>query len=189
MKNFDPRPQNGFNLVETVIALGIFMLVLLAFFNLYSNYTNVFNSQQAISRVAGSATSAVSDMQNYILQATRVASGHTFSGTAYSSGANTLVLELPSADASGDIVSGKFDYVVFYADGSKLYRLVAADPASGRGSGLKQLSDSLSSVTYTYDNATVNLSNKVDIDIQTQAQLKPQPMQYQLKQQVYLRNN
>jgi len=188
MKRLNAYVQQGFTIVETVITISIFMVILLAFFNLYSHYNNVFNSQQAISKVAGSATLAMSDMQNYILQADQVASSHTFSSTVYTSGANTLVLELPAINSSGDIVTEKFDYVAFYTSGAKLYRLLSTDAASNRSPGLKQLSDSLSSLVFTYDNATINQSDKVDIDIQTQAQLKPQPMQYRLKQQIYLRN-
>jgi prepilin-type N-terminal cleavage/methylation domain-containing protein len=180
--------RQGFTLVEVIIAISIFVIVMLAFFNLYLGYSNIYNSQQQLFNIAVSASGALNEMQNLILQADKVVQSYNFSGTIYSSTATTLVIELPSTTSGGDIVVGKYDYVAIYTTGTKAYRLILADPASSRISGLKQLSDTVLSLTFTYDTSSVAIAKKVDIDMQTQGKTGLRTQTYHLHQQVYLRN-
>ena len=159
----------GFSLIEVVVAVAVFVIVILGFFGLYDGYIRTFNTQQAQFIVTTSASALMNEVTTMVLQADRVLSAHTFSGTAYTSGASSLVLELPAIDSSGNILTGH-DYVVFYVSGNAAYRLFEADAASNRRSGLKQLSDAVNSLIFTYDNIDVTQATKVDTQIETRIQ-------------------
>src|SRR4030065_1607532 len=114
-------------MIEAIITVSILAYIVVALLVLYTNYSKFYRFQQAKINTGGSAREAIKELQNAVLQTDNGMASHNFSGTDYSSGTNSVVLEIPSVDGSGNIVSGKFDYVVFYATGKDLYRRVQAD--------------------------------------------------------------
>jgi hypothetical protein len=177
-----------FSLTETVIATAILIFILVALIVLYNNYLKSFNNQQARIAMESSARETVKELQSAALQADQIVTSHSFSGTTYTTGAHTVVLELPSIDGSGNIVSGKFDYVVFYLTGKNLYRRIQVDAASSRPSGLNKISDVVSTLSFTYDNADLSKATKIDTDLEMQAIAGSQNVSYELRQEIYLRN-
>jgi len=180
--------QSGFTLIETVIALGLFIVLLFAFLQIFEGTQQIFLTQQNVTDVAGSASLLMTDITAAAAQADQVLSSYTFSGTTYSTNAATLVLELPTVNSSGNIVSGAHDYIAFYSSAGNAYEIASADPSSARQSGTKKLSDALSSMAFTYDNATYSLVTSVDTDIVTQATADGLTPNAHLNQLTYLRN-
>lgn len=180
--------RRGFTLVETFIVIAISVVALVALSNLFIIFNTTYGYQQAFITGAGSASSAMNAFEMAILPADQVLASHSVNGTTYFSGATTLVLELPSIDSSGNIIAGVQDYIVFYASSTNLYRLSQAGVGSTRPSGLKLLSKTLSSLSFTYDNVDFTKVTNVATDIVTQAQFKQQTVQSHLNEQVYLRN-
>lgn len=180
--------KSGFTLVETVIVIGISVMALVALTNLFLIFNSIYGYQQAFMASAGSAGGAMNAFEAAILPAGQVLSSHSFSGTPYSSEATTLVLSLPAMDSSGNIIAGTKDYIVFYSSGTNLYRLTEAGVGSVRISGLKQLSTTLQSISFTYDNEDFTKVTNVIAEIQTQAEFKQQAVQSHLREQLYLRN-
>lgn len=180
--------NRGFTFIEAVFAVAVFIFITLAMMYLYYNFSNIFNYQQVEARVAGSARTAASELQSAVLQANKIVSSHAFSGHTYSTDQDTLVLEIPSINSSGDIVAGKFDYVAFYIVGTNFYKLTEVDAASVRPSGLKQLSDAIAAIIFTFNDANLDLAGKIDVDMRTQAMARRQMVTYHLYQELYLRN-
>lgn len=180
--------NRGFSFAEALIALAILIFVLLAMLFIFKNFSGVFSFQQASIRTSGSARTAADEIQSTVLQADKVVETHSFSGNSYDTDGDTLVLEIPAVDGSGNILSGKYDYAVFYVNGTNLYKRVDADGESSRSSETKQLSDTLSSIAFTYDNVDLNLVGKVNVDIQTQARGGRQTVSADLQREMYLRN-
>ena len=178
----------GMTLVEAVVTIGISTVALLALMNLFFIFNSIYGYQMAFVAAAGSASAAMNAFEASILPAERVLAFHDFSGTIYTSSADTLVLELPAFDDSGDIVSGAKDYVVFYVSAGTLYRLVEADEQSARHSGRTQLSAVLDALSFTYDTADVTNATNIIVDIETRAQFKQQTVHGSLREQLYLRN-
>ncbi|MFH0930235.1 MAG: hypothetical protein V1814_03220 [Candidatus Moraniibacteriota bacterium] len=187
MKN---KNQNNrcFSLAETIIATAILIYVLGALLVVYNNFFKVYSNQQTKIKIGNSAREAVKELQSAALQANQIIVSHDFSGTVYGADQDTLVLKIPSVDGSGNIVSGKFDYAVFYLTGKNLFRLVEADATSSRPSGLNKISDSVSTITFTYNNADLALATKIDVDMEMQKISGGQNVSYQLHQEIYLRN-
>lgn len=163
-------------------------MALVALANLFFIFNSIYGYQQAFMAAAGSSGASMNALEAAVLPASQALSSHNFSGTSYSSATTTLVLELPSVDSLGNIIPGANDYVAFYASSTALYRLTQAYASSVRVSGLKKLSTTLSSLSFTYDNADFTKVTNVTADIQTQAQFKQQTVQSRLREQLYLRN-
>jgi|GEM_PF-512346 len=185
---FQPRGQ-GFTLVETLIIVVIASLLMMALFSLFEWHSSMYKYQQALVRVTGSARASLQAMDLYVRQAGAVLSSHDFNGTVYNSGPSVLVLQLPSVDDNGDVLAGKSDYIVFYADGNRLMQRVQADASSARVSITKQLSDTLDSLTLTYDNVDPAQVKMVSADIRTVQQVKGQVVRDRLSQNMYLKNH
>jgi hypothetical protein len=179
---------SGFSAIEAIFASAILIFVLGVFVALYANFSKFYNRQQTEITIGNSARQAVKELQSAALQANQIITSHSFSGTTYATGEHTLVLEIPSIDSSGNIVIGKHDYAAFYLTGSNFFKLVQADAASNRSSGQNQISDAVSTLTFTYNNANLALANKIDTDIQMQTSSSGQTISYHLHQEIYLRN-
>jgi len=178
----------GATLVETVVLVAITVAVLVALVNLFFIFNTIFGYQQAFMATAGSAGASLNALEASVLPAEHVLASRNFSGTTYSSATSTLVLELPTVDNEGDIVSGAKDYVVFYASSTELYRLVEANGASARKSGRTLLSSTLSFLSFTYDNANFAQVTRVVAEIETGRQFKEDVIQSTLRGEWHLRN-
>jgi len=178
----------GFSLIETFIVIAISVVAFIALANLFLMFNSLYGYQQAFMAGAGSASNAMNAFEAAVFPADHVLASHSFNGTTYSSATTTLVLELPAVDGSGNIIAGTNDYIVFYPSSTTLYRLTAAGAGSTRVSGLKQLSTTLNTISFTYDNTDFTKVSNVTADIVTQAQFKQQTVQSHLNEQIYLRN-
>ena len=178
----------GFSLLETTIAIGIFILMALAMYDLWISNDFLVRSQIATIDVVGSASALMTDVQNYVLQADAVATSHTFSGTSYTSTTTTLVLELPSVDGSGNIIVGQHDYAVFYASGTTAFRRVDTGTGSARSTTTHQLSETITALTFSYNASPITQSTNVSVDVQTQESVKKKTTSTHVTGTIYLRN-
>lgn len=181
--------MRAFTLIETVIVVGLAAFTLFVTVQFYLNFNSVLGMDGALMSVSKDAGRIIGETEAVILPASHVLASHAFSGTTYSSNADTLVLELPSINSSGVQIAGKYDYVVLYVSGAMAYLRTLPDAASSRASGTKQLATTVSSLVLTYDDADFTKVTKVDIDIQTEAIVKNETLSVQMHQQTYLRNH
>jgi len=181
--------MKGFTLIETTIVIGLTVLITAAIGNFYINFNSVLGSDGGIMSVASGAGKIVNEAETMILPANQVLASYVFSGTTYTTSATTLVLELPAIDSSGNRITGKYDYAVFFVSGTTSYRIMQADSSSNRISGKKQLSTTVDTLTFAYDNVDFTKVKKVDIDVQTKVVIKGKAVIGHLHKQVYLRNH
>lgn len=173
--------QRGFTIIETIIVIAIFLIIIAGLLALYTNYNKVYNSQQATARVIGSSSITVAELQGDVRQASEIMTSYVFSGTTYTTDADTLVLKLPALLNSSSGL-GEYDYIVYYLNGTKLYRQVLASANSTRKSVTQQLSDTISSVAFTY------AIGSVGVDIQLQLTVGRSTVSHRIQQTLYLRN-
>ncbi|HEX5774660.1 MAG TPA: hypothetical protein VFY28_01720 [Candidatus Paceibacterota bacterium] len=179
----------AFTLVETIIVVALFTVMLFALFDFYINYNATYRHEEAVVKTASSAGAVVNEVSALAGVANRVIASRTIDGVTHTSGANTLVIELPALDASGVVIVGVYDYVAFYIEGTSAYRIIDADNASVRRSGTRLLSDSASALVFAYDNASFPDVTQVTVDIVTTLQVKETTVEQHLTQRVNLRNN
>ncbi len=180
--------NRGFTLFETVLVIGLYVVILLALTNVYLMFTRLYTYQQTFVPVAQSAGGALNAITTAVLPASQVLAQYTFSGTMLSSGTTTLVLESPSLTSSGSIIAGTYDYIAFYLSGIDLYRVTAIGAGSTRVAGTKRVGSMVNSLTFIYDNTDFTLVTKVDTDIIAQTAVRGQTVGSHLRQQTFLRN-
>lgn len=180
--------QRGFTLIESIIVIFLFALVMLAVTDMYISFNKSYSKQVASINTSLSAAALMDEVQRTTLQANAVVASHVYSGTTYTTSTTTLVLSLPSIDGSGNIVSNKYDYAIFYLAGSTTYRILDTDASSARAPSSKKLSDVIGSLAYTYNNVTPSSSTMITIDATTTSTAEGQTFQKHLTQQVNLRN-
>ena len=180
--------HKGFSLIETVIVIALFFTLIVGLSFLFIRHNQIYHFEDALIHVTGTARQTMQDINTFTLQAHRVLNSQTVNGTAYTSGAATLVLQLPSINSSSAIIANTWDYVAFYKTGSQVWEQYQAGTGSIRPTITKLLTDSAASLTFTYDNATFASVKKVTVDLQTSQVYKTQTTLDHLEQQIRLRN-
>jgi len=150
--------DSGFTLIEAmiVVALTGVMLVVLTQFFLGGN--QVYKSQNAELDVNMSTRSGLDDVDAYVRQANQLLDSHD----VHTAGSTVLILELTSVNASSQLVLGAVDRVAYYYSGSDLYRQIYANAASVRQSSIRRIATDITSLAFTYDNATYSAVTSVE---------------------------
>jgi len=188
-KNSRLLPNSGFTLVEIIIVVLLFAIMIGTLYNLLDGYgkIRVYGEAQIITVEQGRA--AMDEIAKYAAQSRRVLTSQTINGIIYASNAMTLVLQLPAINGNGDIVDGAWDYAAFYLSvGSRLYRSSEPNVASARPAGTKFLSDSVSGIQFTYDNADFAQVRNVSASIQTQHMARNKTVESNIAEQITLKN-
>jgi Tfp pilus assembly protein PilV len=180
--------QIGFTLIEVIMVSFFSVLILGALFALFGWHGTIYNYEQALVRVTSSGRDALQNVFSYTSQAHRVATSTSINGTNYNSNSSTLVLQLSSVSSAGLVIANSWDYAVFYVSGNKLIFELDADSSSTRKKMKKQLSDSVQSLSFTYNNADFDLVTQVSMDLQTQLTARTQVVSNRLQQNAYLKN-
>lgn len=178
----------AFTLVETiiVIALGVTMMIALGL--LVFTFNKISSYERASSQSSGSASAVMREIESLVVPAHAVLQTHTFSSSTRTSSSTALVLAVPSYDSSGNILANTYDYAAFYVTGTNAYRLLEANASSKRVSGTKQLSSTISALTFTYGSADFTQVSTTTVDVQTQAQVKQDILTDHRREQIRLRN-
>ena len=188
MNIYKENLSKGMTLIELLIGLAIFFILILFLANFFVSYYDSFNNLQASNLVSESTGIFINSISNVIRQASSVVSSRVVSGNTYTSDNTTIVLQVPSINSSSEVISGTYDYMVFYLDADNIYWIVDADASSFRKSGSQIIGDNISYLSFTYNDAIITSSNKVDIVVTAQKEVKGKTFQSSLTQQVYLRN-
>jgi len=180
--------NRAFTLTETIITIAMTAVIMMALANLYINFNSLYVYQQTFVATTNAARNAISALYAAVLPADQVLASHSFAGTTVTTGASALVLEVPSVNAAGDIVSGAHDYIGFYRTGTDLYERTEANASSARQTGIKKVAALVDSITFSYNTADVTQASRVSLAVTTKLVTKKGPVQTSLSGQFYLRN-
>lgn len=180
--------NRAFTLTETVITIAMTVVIMLAIANLYLNFNSLYLYQQTFVATTDAARSGIGAVREAVLPADRIVASHSFSGTTVTTSASALVVEIPSVNAAGDIVSGAYDYIGFYRTGTDLYQRTEANAASVRPAGIRKVAALVDTIVFSYDTADAAQAARVSADITTKLVTKNGPIETSLSGQSYLRN-
>jgi prepilin-type N-terminal cleavage/methylation domain-containing protein len=156
--------QRGFTLVEILVSVVLILICALIVSTMFIGQNRIFRTESAELNVTSDARSAIDDIDNYTRQATRTLSSYS----TYTAGSQVLILQLRSVGASNQLLIGSYDTVVYYLDGSNLYRRIYPDASSSRAAVIKRLASSVNSLSFTYNSATFPQVTEVTTSITTQ---------------------
>lgn len=148
--------MKGLTLVEVLIAMGISIVVGVLLLAVIVNSSGLFYSQSSKVGQGLGVNDALSKIRETIRESSFIAPGFPESASpAYTSGSKQLVLKLSSIDVSGDIVSGAYDYFVFFSDTDKLRFKSFPDSQSSRKIQDQILSLNVDSIKFQYFDSAV----------------------------------
>ena len=88
--------NKGVTLIETLVAVGLFIFIAMALFVVYEVYGKIYNLGAAHFSAVGGSRSALTQLSNFTSQANRILQSSAINGVNYVSGTTTLVLDRKS---------------------------------------------------------------------------------------------
>ncbi len=127
------RRSRGMSLIEILIVVAISALIMIALLSLYMAGQKYFFNQNSRADTIEESRMPMAWISRDIRDANTVHDGAVtaYNGQTYTTGANCLVLELPSIDGTGLIITGSTDYIVYDYDATNHRLLRIIDPGAG----------------------------------------------------------
>lgn len=188
--------MRGFTLIEVLVAAatasvaGILLITVLV-----QNNGLVYDQSAKVSQSLN-LNDAASNINDLVKNASAIAATNLIGSPTYTTNSSTLVLSLPSLDASGNIISDTFDYAVITKDTNPqvLKKIVFKSPSSTRRVENIVLAGKLDSVVFSYldDNGNTvspTAATKVNYTINLKQKIGVGNEQSSASGEINLRNN
>jgi ABC-type molybdate transport system substrate-binding protein len=153
--------KRAFTFIEVILVIALSTLLFLAITSLYQSFTKLYSHESAGYSARTSAGRVVRGVESIVLPASRILASHTFATGTYTTGQETLVVEMQSVDASGTLLAGAYDYAVVYQSGTSVMMRTEARVGSARLSRQVTLGTSVTNLDFTYDNIDVTNAHSV----------------------------
>jgi len=127
------RRPRGLTLIELLIAVAISAIILIAVLQLFSEGQKQIFNQNSRADTIDEIRTDLARISRDIRDAANVANGPVtaYNGTQYSTDDNCLVLEVPSLDAMGQIITGSLDLIIYTYDASENRLIKITSPQAG----------------------------------------------------------
>lgn len=179
----------GTTLLELAVSVAIAMMgfmILGAIFIAQGRYLAI---QNAVSDTQYAAFQVIDEFGLYAGSAQSVVDSQTINGRSYVSGTNTVILKLPSIDASGTIISNSYDYVafgLFQGDASKFMFDIDAATGSDRLNGQFVKAQLVDTLIFRYNATTPANATAIDLYVRTAESARGQLIRQPLGKIYYL---
>lgn len=146
-----PRPKpRGMSLIELLIVVAISAIIMIALLSLYIAGQRYFFNEDAKADAIEDSRMPMTWISRDVREALQVVATHG----AYTTDANTIVLEVPSIDpGTGSLMTGSQDYIIYRRDPSspaRLERIIDAAEATGRQDDMRVMADAVNAFGLIY---------------------------------------
>ena len=162
------KDNKGFTIIELQVAALISIVTLLAILSLYLFSWRSFTTGNTLLDVYANSRNAIGWITKDIRCAKQIVKSVEITGQAsqyYTTTDNSIVLMLPSINSSGIVISPYYDHVIYFLQGSDMYRIVQKDPMSSRQNENRIIARYCSSLVFS--SGGVTLSNFSDTELST----------------------
>jgi len=160
--------SKGFNLVEIVVAIGLFSLVGIIVLDAWVANGRLLRTGLGTVELQQEADAALERTSDAVRNARAVLSSGSIGGLPFTTASSTLLLDLPGLLADGTASSSLTDVVVLYRDPAapSAYRM-AVDAAAGsvRKEGTSLVSEDVSDLFFTLATSTISAARDVGFQI------------------------
>jgi len=190
------KASKGTTLIELLIVTAISALIVLALLSLYSAGQRYFVTQSAKADTIEDSRHPLTWITRDIRESVQVVTTYD----AYSTSSNSLILQVPSIDETGEIidVDNTFDYIIYRRNPGtpkRLERIIDADEASARTDRTKLLADNVNSFSLLFfdsdgadTSANVSESATIGISLTSRKDGLGRTFQETFNTQIKLRN-
>lgn len=144
--------ESGLTFVEVLVASFISVIAGGLLLVIMANSTGIFYRESSKIDQGLRINDVLMILRKEIKGASSIAISYTDGPTTYTSGANQLILKVPSLDTQGNLISETFDHFVFFRDQNKFHMKIFPNPLSQRKPVDRILVVSLDSVLFQYYN-------------------------------------
>lgn len=144
--------RKGLTLIETVVAMGLSLLVLTVLSDLFIQTRHLYLLENNTSQLTTSSQTAIARIDTIVRQGVSIESSYN----SYTAGNNRIIIKLPTVNSAGQLLLNTYDYVIYQLDPTnttRLQEIVAADSASRRRSRTRTAMTNLASFTVRYQDA------------------------------------
>lgn len=182
-------PRRGSTILELAVSIAIGALMFFILGAIFIAQGRYFAIEDATSETQYNAFQAIDTVGLFAGSATQVLSSRTIGGTDYTSGTSTLVLKMPSYDASGNVISLTYDYIAFGLDASDptrfAYHLDAATGSQRLGGDFLKAS-LVDKLIFRYNTVDPADATAIDMYIRTSETVRGQTVTMPLGKVFYL---
>lgn len=153
-------------LSEALVAIFIILIISSLVIGIFFTFYNIYKSQLVQKELTNDNTITLNTMSGAIKNASKIIQNATINGHEYTTGSNTLVMELPSIDNNSNVIEGKFDFQVFYQDGSNnklLKSELMPDAASTRNKEDQIIAFNTSNILFHFNNISYSDASQIQI--------------------------
>ena len=186
------------SLIELLIVVAISAIIMIALLSLYMAGQRYFFNEDAKAEAIEDSRMPMTWISRDVREALQVVASYG----AYSTDANTIVLEVPSIDpATGSLMTGSQDYIIYRRDPAapeRLERIVDAAAGTGRQDDTRVMADAVNAFGLIYymqdgttEAATITDTFIVDVTLSSTKkgiQRSNQPFVEALTTRIRLRN-
>lgn len=182
--------MKAFTLIEVIIVIAIMVIVMMVCVGLFLANNRFYSTSSGEIRSVNATRDAADRLGEYARGADELVASRVFGSFTYITGATAVVMRLPSIDSPGNLVAGSYDYVMLGRDtgnASRLLLIMDGAAGSARKDRTLEITDRLSAISLTYDNADPALANQIVYTI-TVTQSGPNAASEQVTGTATLRN-
>jgi type II secretory pathway pseudopilin PulG len=180
--------EKGMSILESVVVVGLVALLSAVLMDIFIAHGRIFNLSSANSDFGLQAAEAMEAVGKNIRVADKTLAARTINSENFTAASDTLIVEIPSVDSSGQVISGKYDYAAVYFSGGKIFLSQQADTASSRPTSKRSLSDSVSSLRFICDNSNYDNVGSVLVQIVLSKNISGKTQTYTINKNFVLEN-
>jgi hypothetical protein len=160
----------GVTLLELAVSVAVGSVIFFILGAIFLAQGQYFAIEDAIAETQVQAFQAADAVGLYTSSARRVVASRTVNGTAYASGDALVILELPSIDASGNVLANVYDYVAVGRDPNAAVLFIVdieRGTGSARQNGKFVRASLVDKVIFRYNTVDITAATALDLYVRT----------------------
>lgn len=185
------KNTRGMTIVETIVSLFVAIILIFALTQSFVILLRLNDAQKIVSRLTLHADRGIARVAKVSQESKQVLASAVISGTTYTTSSTELVLQVPSINASGLIINGSFDTVVYRRNPSstdQLLEITDGQTGSIREDGSRIVSQFVTNLIFRYNNSSPASATIVTVFIKTGATIRAALKETASQTTVKLRN-
>jgi len=184
------KKKSGFTLLETVIALSIFVIIALVVTSAFISHYRLYNFSAVQNDLKSQSFTVLDRISRVANESSTIAASHAFGSLALTSTSTTIIFQLPAKDISDNIIGGVYDYIAFKKSPTStiLYEYIDGGAGSIRKTSGKTLSLFVSNVIFRYNSSIAANSTNAQALITLVKTISGSQKTFTNSTTVYLRN-
>ena len=182
------KNKKGITLIEVLVTAGLTSIITLLIVYVYINGMQISDFNFKRFNASSNLDAVINNISQYSLLATSSPTTFDYGGKKYTDDSDTLILQIPSINSTGEVINGYFDSIVYdySATNKKLNELIVPNVQSSRALKDKTVAQNVAAVSFNQADTPKGLIQNIDMTIN--ATSFGETTDYSLSKSVRMRN-